>query len=1120
MNHCMDTQAEEIFAQALELDPADRQGFVDDACAGNGDLHRQVQQLLMDAAAADAYFTQDLGGASWAEPSVNILIEKGGDRIGPYKLLQSIGEGGFGMVWMAEQDKPISRRVAVKVVKAGMDTKEVLARFDAERQALARMDHPNIARVFDAGVTPTGRPYFAMELVKGIPITRFCDDQQLGANERLVLFADVCAAINHAHQKGVIHRDIKPSNVLVTLDGDSPLVKVIDFGISKAIEGKLTDGTFFTRIEQWVGTPVYMSPEQAGLGSLDIDTRSDIYALGVMLYELLTGVPPFDQATLIEAGYEEMRRIIREVEPERPSQRLTSLNAGQAAPIAAARRVPEGRLRRLIPCDLDWIVMKAIDKSRDRRYETAAALAEDIARFLADQPVTAKPPGASYLFRKFAKRHRTGFRVACGFAILLMATAVFSSWLALRATKAEALAGQRLTEAVAERNAKDRALQDAHAVSRLLTEVFKRPNPEMDGRKVTVVEALDAATEKLNADLAGQPERLAMLQEVMAATYEGLALYDKSLVLRKMVLEIRRCHPGVEHPDCLRSLHSLVKTYERLGLNIEARNLADEEVNLLCRHHQDNGDQSILAALKSFATNCFLTGERDKAITAQKELLDRCRAIYGAENQETRKVEWQLTQYRRQSGQVPKVAPVPNTTGESGASDTAVKAPPSAGNTLDAEQKRTIDELEKQLARATREFGPAHLKTLDIQRELAETNFACSHWEDAVRVQTQALALAREEYGPLNEVTLLFYNRLATMCYQAGKKDDAIRVLEELVPLNREKYGEKHPATLDSEEALLEYERRGARWDKYDKFLPDLIERSKKAYGLEHPTTLYLQDALALRLFCSRKTPEALALAGEVVPLLRKVLGSEDRRTLNAISNLARCYAATGRTREAVDLLTECCPRMRDDTFVNLMLASLQLWLGLDSEYHQTRIWMMDFAKTRQDGYKSRHDILQRGILISCLAPLENDDQAHALLATLERADVIQSSPDAPLDYGPGSAWRTVIAGIAYYRVGDHAQAAARFDTVLRLAADNTREDLTWERGMASYYKAMTLFRTGDKEAARTLFEATASKMKHWSTDEHPLTNNFDPSGAPVCIWLAYKESKALIDHANPADKQ
>ena len=389
----MDQQAEEIFTQALELAPGERQHFVEDACAGNRELRHLVEQLLTDAVGADAYFTQAFGGASWAGPSRNILIEKVGDWVGPYKLLQQIGEGGFGVVWMAEQSKPISRRVAVKVIKAGMDTKEVLARFDAERQALARMDHPNIARVFDAGVTLTGRPYFAMELVKGIPITRFCDEWQLDAKERLLLFSDVCAAINHAHQKGVIHRDIKPSNVLVTLDGDKPLVKVIDFGISKAIEGKLTDGTLFTRLEQWVGTPVYMSPEQAGLGSLDIDTRSDIYALGVLLYELLTGVPPFDQATLIQAGYEEMRRIIREVEPVRPSLRLTSLHADQAAPIAAARRVSEGRLHRIIAYDLDWIVMKAIDKSRDRRYETAAALAEDIGRFLADEPVTAKPPG-------------------------------------------------------------------------------------------------------------------------------------------------------------------------------------------------------------------------------------------------------------------------------------------------------------------------------------------------------------------------------------------------------------------------------------------------------------------------------------------------------------------------------------------------------------------------------------------------------------------------------------------------------------------------------------------------------------------------------------------------------
>jgi len=325
--------------------------------------------------------------AELEEKFARLKPEESGDQIGHYKLLQEIGEGGFGTVWMAEQEKPVRRRVALKIIKLGMDTKEVIARFEQERQALAMMDHPNIAKVHDAGATQFGRPFFVMELVKGVPITQYCDEVGLGIRERLALFGEVCSAIQHAHQKGIIHRDIKPSNVMITLLGDQAVVKVIDFGIAKATQGKLTDKTLFTRYEQFIGTPVYMSPEQATMSGLDIDTRTDIYALGVLLYELLTGKPPFDAQTLASAGYEEMRRIIREVEPPKPSSRLGTASGAERTTIAKARRIEPGKVGRLVAPDLDWIVMKAIEKDRTRRYETANGLAADLKRFLADEPV-------------------------------------------------------------------------------------------------------------------------------------------------------------------------------------------------------------------------------------------------------------------------------------------------------------------------------------------------------------------------------------------------------------------------------------------------------------------------------------------------------------------------------------------------------------------------------------------------------------------------------------------------------------------------------------------------------------------------------------------------------------
>ncbi len=434
-------EVEAIVLGALEVpDPGARAAFVAESCGGDAALRAEVEGLLR-ASDAPAF----LGGPAVAVPR----SEQAGDQIGRYRLLQEIGQGGFGTVWMAEQTEPVTRRVALKVLKPGMDTREVVARFEQERQALAMMDHPNIAHVLDAGATASGRPFFVMELVRGMPITSFCDDRKLGTRPRLALFADLCAAIHHAHQKGIIHRDIKPSNVLVTMHGDKAVVKVIDFGIAKALQGRLTDKTLFTRFEQFVGTPVYMSPEQAVMSGLDVDTRSDIYALGILLYELLTGAPPFDTKSLIAAGFDEMRRIIREVDPPRPSSRLSTIEGAQRTTVAKARHVTPDQVGRLVDADLDWIVMKAIEKDRARRYETANAFLLDIRQFLADGPVSATPPSAMYRLRKFVHRHRTGVRVAVGATALLVGATAFSTWQALRATAAEF--GERALRVEAER---------------------------------------------------------------------------------------------------------------------------------------------------------------------------------------------------------------------------------------------------------------------------------------------------------------------------------------------------------------------------------------------------------------------------------------------------------------------------------------------------------------------------------------------------------------------------------------------------------------------------------------------------------------------------------------------
>jgi eukaryotic-like serine/threonine-protein kinase len=580
---------EEIFAAVIQKCSVEaRVAYLDEVCSDDSELRARIEGLL------DAYDHPD----SFLEPSIREgicdaipngldislhrqIIETCGSIIGPYKLVEQIGEGGFGVVFMAEQERPVRRKVALKVIKPGMDTRQVIARFEAERQALAMMDHPNIAKVLDAGATEGGRPYFVMELVHGIPITEYCDQCNLTTRERLELFVTVCHAVQHAHQKGVIHRDIKPTNVLVSMQDGRPAPKIIDFGVAKALNQRLTEHTVATGYSQMIGTPLYMSPEQAELSPLGADTRSDIYSLGVLLYELITGSTPFDKDRLQAASYDELRRIIREEDPPLPSARLSTLAAAQVTTVADHHRTNVRRLLQSVRGDLDWIALKCLEKDRTRRYATANGLAQDVNHYLNDESVQACPPTARYRFRKFARRNKVALVTAAIVSVSLLSGTIVSIWQATLARRAESLAETRL--------------QQASAISDTLQQMLQSADPyEGKGAEYTVRQMLDDFSAGLGDRLRDQPATEATIRAMIGETYRQLDLIDKAEPHLKAALELRRAAFGGDHELVAHSLIDYAWLCRARGDSIAAEKLAREA--LAIQQKLDAPDKTLMLA--------------------------------------------------------------------------------------------------------------------------------------------------------------------------------------------------------------------------------------------------------------------------------------------------------------------------------------------------------------------------------------------------------------------------------------------------------------------------------------------------------------------------------------------
>lgn len=706
-----------------------------------------------------------------------------GGSIGPYRILQTLGEGGFGTVYEADQEHPVKRRVALKVIKLGMDTREVIARFDAERQALALMDHPHIAHVLDAGMTASGRPYFVMELVRGVPITTWCDRHKLTIERRLELFEQVCHAVQHAHTKGVIHRDLKPSNVLVHAQEDLPVAKVIDFGIAKAISGRLTDKTLYTAQQQMIGTPLYMSPEQAE-GSADIDTRSDIYSLGVMLYELLTGTTPFELSSRNQTPEREIQRIICEVEPPAPSACLTARDA-DAASVASLRRVDARTLGSALRGELDWIVMKAIDKERTRRYETANALALDIRRHLSGLPVLAAPPSRLYRMRKFVRRHRVWVSASLLAASALLAGVIGFAWQARIASQraaeleqvasfqAEMLdqvdpsaAGAALAADLRTRLSRALAAEglDEPTRARMTREfdtLWQRINATDAARELIDATILRPAAQAVASQFAGQPLIAATLDQALAQRYRAIGLYEAALPLQQRALDTRRRELGDEDPETLKAVSNMAVLYYMLGRLKEAEPYFAQALELR-RRALGPAHQDTLASLNNMGVFLQDQGRLAEAEPYYREALQRFRESLGGEHEDT------------------------------------LRALANYGNLLQAEGKLAQAEasFREQLETSRRSLGAEHADTLASLVDMGEVLHDRGRFDEARRYYTQALEGRRRVLGGEHPETLLAAANLGVLARDQGRVEEAESLLMPAFDGIREAVGGDHPEAL------------------------------------------------------------------------------------------------------------------------------------------------------------------------------------------------------------------------------------------------------------------------------------------------------------------------------------
>jgi serine/threonine protein kinase/lipopolysaccharide biosynthesis regulator YciM len=970
-----------LFLAAIErADPADRRAFLDAKVGGDAELRGRLDALLAAYDQPPAALDRPLGAdpkatdalaAAHSVPSRGATGDEGPTVDQPkdndsslidtiiadrYKIRQEIGEGGMGTVYLAEQLRPVRRQVALKLIKAGMDSRSVLARFESERQALALMEHPNIAHVLDAGMTADRRPFFVMELVKGIPITEYCDAHRLDIPARLALFRQVCSAVQHAHQKGIIHRDLKPSNILVEAHDDRPVPKVIDFGLAKATSGmRLTEQSLFTAFGSVAGTPLYMAPEQATFNALDVDTRADIYALGVILYELLTGTTPIARESIQRAALDEMLRVIREVEPPAPSSRISTSEALPS--LAANRHVEPARLTRLLRGDLDWIVMKALAKERERRYASAAGLAEELERHLNHEPVSAGPPTAAYRLRKFVRRNRT--RVTAAVLVLLaLVLGVVGTTLGL----IEARRQQRIADE--QRHQAEKRAAQVTKMNDILGSIFKDLNPrnaQNDGKPLSAIlgERLERATTEIEGEATGDPLAVARLQMTLGSSQRGLGYPDRAIALLTKARGTLAARLGPDHPDTLKSMNNLANSYGDAGQNDRALKLREETL-ALTRSKLGPDYPDTLKSVNNLAISYSQAGQNDRAIKLHEATLALHRSKLGPDHPETLRSMNNLASSYAAGGQ----------------------------------HERALKLFEETLALQKAKLGPDHPDTLLSMNNLANGYRRAGQNDWAIKLHEETLALRKTKLGPDHPDTLQSMSGVAVSYADSGQHERAMKLFAETLALRRAKLGPDHPETLVSMSNLAESYADSGQHDRALELCEETLALRKAKLGPDHPDTLYTMSNLASSYEATGQHDRALRLFEETVSLTSSKLGPDHPYACAFLEGRAQCLAKWGQIDRAGAIVDEVIASRRKtqghghpDTFRSRMIrADIDLAHGRLGAALAAERTILDECRTRL-GADHRLTIAA-GLALARVSAARGDHNAGAPLyqAALESA--------------------------------------------------------------------------------------------------------------------------------------